>query len=84
MGAALKITAKGQVTLRADVLRHLGVAPGDRVEVEKLPGGGVAIRAERPRGSISDVFGMLKRDDGICLTIEEMNEEIAKAWAGEP
>ena len=30
----LTITAKGQVTLRQSLLKHLGVKPGDPIEVE--------------------------------------------------
>jgi AbrB family looped-hinge helix DNA binding protein len=78
----LTITAKGQVTFRKDVLEHLGVHPGDRIKVEKLPGGGVSVRAARPSGKISDIFGMLKRPGKRPVSIEEMNEAIADGWAG--
>lgn len=78
----LTVTTKGQITLKKDVLRHLGVAPGQRVVVETLPGGKASISAETRRaGSIEDIFGILKNPDGPHLTIEDINEEIAKAWA---
>jgi hypothetical protein len=77
----LTITAKGQVTLRKDVLQHLGVNNGAKVSVEKLPNGVVQIRA-KPTGKISDVFGMLKRPGQRPISIEEMNEAIADGWAG--
>jgi len=35
----LTVTAKGQVTLRKDLLRHLGIEPGEQVAIEKLPDG---------------------------------------------
>jgi AbrB family looped-hinge helix DNA binding protein len=79
----LTVTAKGQVTLRKDVLQHLGVKPGEKVVVDKLPDGQINIRAAEKRGDISNVFGMLKQENGPHLTIEEMNEVIAKACAGE-
>lgn len=79
----LSITAKGQLTLRKEILRHLGVRAGDKVEVDILPNGGVAIRAARPTGKISDAFGLLHRADGPVFSIEEINEAIAKGWAGE-
>jgi hypothetical protein len=41
----LKITAKGQVTFRQDILCHLGVRPGEAVNVEEAPGGRVELRA---------------------------------------
>jgi AbrB family looped-hinge helix DNA binding protein len=78
----LTITAKGQVTLRKELLQHLGVGPGERVALEKLPDGRIEVRAERQSGRISDVFSVLKRKDGPKLTIEEMNAIAAKGWAG--
>ena len=78
----LTITAKGQVTLRKDVLEHLGVHPGEKVTVEKLPDGRIELKAERPAGKISDVFGFLKRKGGPSLSIEEINEAAKRGWAG--
>jgi AbrB family looped-hinge helix DNA binding protein len=82
---SLKITAKGQVTLRKSLLEKLGAKPGDRVTVAELPGGGLAIRPERPQGetTIRDLYGMLRRPGQPTLTLEEMNDIIARGWAGE-
>jgi hypothetical protein len=77
----LKITSKGQVTLRKDVLRDLGVSVGESVLLEKLVGGGYAIRPV-PKGKISDIFGMLKRPGQPKLTIEEIKRATEDAWAG--
>jgi AbrB family looped-hinge helix DNA binding protein len=54
--SALTVTARGQVTLRKDLLKHLGVHPGEKVNVEKLPDGRIEIKALRSKGKISDVF----------------------------
>jgi AbrB family looped-hinge helix DNA binding protein len=81
--STLKVTAKGQVTLRKDVLKHLGVSPGDQVDVDVLPGGRIEVRATKRTGKISDLVGMLHREGGPVLTIEEINESIAAGWAGE-
>ena len=78
----LTVTAKGQVTLRKDVLEHLGVQPGEKIAVNKLPDGKIEVKAARPTGKISDVFGLLKRRGGPSLTIEEMNKIAARGWAG--
>jgi bifunctional DNA-binding transcriptional regulator/antitoxin component of YhaV-PrlF toxin-antitoxin module len=78
----LTITAKGQVTLRKDLLQHLGVLPGQKIMVDKLPDGRIEVKAARPIGKISDAFGFLKREDGPRLSIEEMNEFAARGWAG--
>jgi bifunctional DNA-binding transcriptional regulator/antitoxin component of YhaV-PrlF toxin-antitoxin module len=81
--STLTITAKGQVTLRRDLLEHLGVHPGEKVTVEKLPDGRIEVKAARPTGNISDLFGILKdKKKGRTLSIEEMNEVIARGWAG--
>jgi bifunctional DNA-binding transcriptional regulator/antitoxin component of YhaV-PrlF toxin-antitoxin module len=81
--STLTVTAKGQVTLRKDLLEHLGVQPGEKISVEKLPNGRIEVKATRPAGKISDVFGYLKRKrKGKVLSIEQMNEIIADGWAG--
>jgi bifunctional DNA-binding transcriptional regulator/antitoxin component of YhaV-PrlF toxin-antitoxin module len=78
----LTITAKGQVTLRKEVLRHLGVEPGAKVEVDLLPGGRVGLRATSKPGKISDIFGMLRREGQTPVSIEDINQTIADGWAG--
>ncbi|MEI9993418.1 MAG: AbrB/MazE/SpoVT family DNA-binding domain-containing protein [Rhizomicrobium sp.] len=77
----LTVTSKGQVTFRKDVLQHLGVHAGDKVEVDKLSNGEIRLKAA-PTGRISDVFGILKRPGQRPVSIEEMNEAIADGWAG--
>jgi antitoxin PrlF len=77
----LTVTAKGQVTLRKAVLRHLRVGPGQKVEVDMLPNGRIEIRA-KPTGSIEDFIGCAHRPGTEPLTIEEMNEIAAQGWAG--
>jgi AbrB family looped-hinge helix DNA binding protein len=80
--STLTVTAKGQVTLRKDVLEHLGVHPGEKITVNKLPDGRVEVKAARPTGKITDVFGILKRNAGRSLSIEEMNKIASRGWAG--
>jgi AbrB family looped-hinge helix DNA binding protein len=80
--STLTITAKGQVTLRKEILDHLGVRPGEKISVDKLPDGRIEVKAVRPTGKISDAFGFLKRKNGPSLSIEEINEIIAQGWAG--
>jgi bifunctional DNA-binding transcriptional regulator/antitoxin component of YhaV-PrlF toxin-antitoxin module len=78
----LTVTAKGQVTLRRDVLEHLGVHPGEKITVNKLPNGRIEVKAARPTGRIADAFGILKRQGRPSLSIEEMNKIAARGWAG--
>jgi len=77
----LTVNAKGRVTLGEDILTHLGVQPGEKIAMAKLPDGRIELRAARDDRSISNVFGLLKTDDGPTLSIDEINEVIAKAWA---
>lgn len=79
----LTVTAKGQVTLRKDLLQHLGVRPGQQVDVEKLPDGRIEVRAIRAKRPISELFGILKRPGQPVLTIEEIKEATERYWAGE-
>lgn len=83
--ASLTITAKGQVTLKRDLLQHLGIKPGERIDFEKLPGGELRVKAARPTSTIN---GFLNALDGKVkvkkpLTIEEMNRIATAGWAGE-
>jgi AbrB family looped-hinge helix DNA binding protein len=80
--STLTVTAKGQVTLRKDLLKHLGVQPGEKIIVDKLPGDRIEIKASRRTGKISDVFDFLKRESGPSLSIEEINEFARRGWAG--
>jgi AbrB family looped-hinge helix DNA binding protein len=78
----LTVTTKGQVTLRKDLLEHLGVHPGEKISVDKLPDGRIEVRAACPTGKISDAFDFLKKKDGPSLSIEEMDKIAARGWAG--
>jgi AbrB family looped-hinge helix DNA binding protein len=80
--STLTVTAKGQVTLPKNLLKHLGIRPGEKVAVAKLPSGRIEMRAARPTGKISDVFGLLKKKDGPSLSIEDINRIAAEGWAG--
>jgi len=80
---SLSVTAKGQVTLKRDLLQHLGVKPGERVEFDKLPGGEIRVRAARPTGSITAFIGRHAGKLKSPLSIEEMNQIAAAGWAGE-
>lgn len=79
----LTVTSRGQVTFRKDILRHLGVKPGEKIELELLPGGKGMLRSAKPTGRIEDVFGMLAGKSKTKLTIEEIKEATERAWAGE-
>ncbi|MHB1951532.1 MAG: AbrB/MazE/SpoVT family DNA-binding domain-containing protein [Acidiferrobacteraceae bacterium] len=80
--AILTVTARGQVTFRKDVLQHLGITPGDKIELDLLPGGRGMLKAARPAGTISDFIGLLAGRTRKIATIEEINEATAQGWSG--
>jgi len=82
MGTTLRVTAKGQVTLRRELLRHLGVSPGDKVVVDFLPDGRAELRAAKTPASIDEFIGCLRRPGTKALSIEEIGELAAQGWAG--
>ena len=81
--SGLTVTAKGQITLRKDLLQHLGVTTGQKIEVQKLPGGKLALVSHTHDGDIGDFFGCLSGKTKRVATIDDMNEAIAKGWAGQ-
>jgi bifunctional DNA-binding transcriptional regulator/antitoxin component of YhaV-PrlF toxin-antitoxin module len=79
--ALLTVTARGQVTFRKDILQHLGVRPGDKIDLDLLPDGRGVLKAARPAGTIASFVGLLAGRTQKVATIEEMNEATAQAWA---
>ena len=74
------LTSKGQLTVPVEVRRKMGLKPGDRVVFIEGENGEFILKPKT--GSIMDMYGIGKWD-GPPVTIEEMNETIAKGWAGE-
>ncbi len=73
------LSSKGQITIPADVRQSLNVEAGDRVEfVEIEPGRFEIVPATR---SVRDLKGMFGKPDRR-VSIEEMNEAIARAGSG--
>ncbi|MDX1253078.1 MAG: AbrB/MazE/SpoVT family DNA-binding domain-containing protein [Gammaproteobacteria bacterium] len=81
--STLTITAKGQVTLKQDLLNHLGVGPGQKIEIDKLPDGRIEVKAAGQKGMISGFIGCLSQKKKAALTLAEIDEIAARGWAGE-
>lgn len=79
----LTVTSKGQVTLRKDLLQHLGIGPGEKIEVEVLPGGRIEVKAARPTSTIDSFIGLLAGKTKKVATLEEMNEAAVSGWSGQ-
>jgi bifunctional DNA-binding transcriptional regulator/antitoxin component of YhaV-PrlF toxin-antitoxin module len=78
----LTVTARGQVTFRKDVLQHLGIKPGEKIELDLMPDGRATLKAVQQKASIHTLHGFLKgKTNGKILTLEEMDDAIAEAGA---
>lgn len=78
----LTVTARGQVTFRKEVLQHLGIKPGEKIELDLLPDGLGVLKAVRQTGTISDFVGLLAGRTKKIATLEEINAATAQGWAG--
>jgi AbrB family looped-hinge helix DNA binding protein len=83
MKSTLKITSKGQVTFRKEVLDQLGVRPGDKITVELIGPGRIEVRAARPGAKLDEFVGCLKKARTPALPIEEIKKIARQGWAGE-
>ncbi len=67
------------MTLSKEVLHHLGVAPGEQIELTLLPHSRVQLKALRTKNSFKQLHSMLEnKTNGAHLSIEEINEAIAR------
>ena len=74
----LTVTSRGQVTFKKEVLRHLGLRPGDKLELDLLPGGRGLLKAAPASGKIDDVIGLLARRTKRIATLQEIAEVSAR------
>lgn len=81
---SLTVTSKGQVTLRKELLAHLAIQPGLRVEVEVLPGGRLEFHAQQTSSSINGPIGLLAGRSPRRASLAELNEAADSGWAGLP
>jgi bifunctional DNA-binding transcriptional regulator/antitoxin component of YhaV-PrlF toxin-antitoxin module len=79
----LTVTSRGQVTFRKEVLEHLGIRPGEKIELELLPGRRGVLKASRPSQKISGFLGLLAGRTKKTATIDQIDEAAEQGWAGE-
>jgi len=78
----LTVTSRGQVTFRREVLKHLGIQPGQKIRLDLLPDGRAQLSAEQPKGAWRDLKGLLAgRTNGARLSIEDIAALTAEAGA---
>ena len=80
--ATLTVTERGQVTFRKHVLQHLGIKPGEKIELDLLPDGRGVLKAARHDGTIDDFIGLLAGRSKKVATVEDINKAIARGWSG--
>lgn len=79
--AILTVTARGQVTFRKDILAHLGIKPGEKIELDLLPDGRGILKAARTTGSIDGFVGLLAGQTKKIATIEEISSVTQQGWS---
>lgn len=80
--AILTVTARGQVTFRKEILHHLGIKPGQKIQLDLLPDGRCLLRAVRPTGTIEDFIGVLAGKSSKVASIDDISAATATSWAG--
>ena len=60
MKRILKVTSKGRVTFRKEMLDQLGVRPGDNIVIEVVGPGRIEVKAARPTADLNGFIGSLK------------------------
>jgi len=74
---ATTITSKGQVTIPKAIRQAMGLRPGDRVRFLRREDGTVVVEPETV--DVRTLEGMLKDKVERPVTLEEMDEAIARA-----
>ena len=82
MKSTLKITSKGQVTFRKEVLDQLGVRPGDKVTVELVGPGRLEVRQAQPGANLEEFVGCLKKAGARTLSLDDIKRIAREGWAG--
>jgi AbrB family looped-hinge helix DNA binding protein len=80
--STLKITSKGQVTFRKEVLDQLGVRPGDKVTVELVGPGRLEVRQAQPGANLEEFVGCLKKARARTLSLDDIKRIAREGWAG--
>ena len=74
------ITSKGQVTVPKEIREYLRLKPGDRIDFVKDESGRISLKAINT--DFLSMRGILKSKRKEPLSVEEMNEVIARGYAG--
>jgi len=67
------ITSKGQITIPKIVRNRLNLKTGDKIDFKIKDGEVILIPVSK---SVSEVFGLLSRDNQKAVSVEQMNVSI--------
>lgn len=70
-----RLTSKGQITIPKSVRKMLNLKTGDQVDF-KISNGIVILTPVSK--SVSEVFGILSRENGKPISVEQMNNDLKK------
>jgi len=74
------VTSKGQVTIPKEIRERLRLQAGSRVEFQLDAQGHLTVR---PRNvDVRQLKGIIRSRKKAHVSIEEMNEAIARGWSG--
>ncbi|MFB2550635.1 AbrB/MazE/SpoVT family DNA-binding domain-containing protein [Ensifer soli] len=76
----LTVTEEGQVTLRQELLQHIGVHAGDSVEIDLLPGGVMTIRPPIDPERLRRYFDVRTEDASSFFSLDEIRAAMDAAW----
>lgn len=82
MTVTATLTSKGQITIPKEIREALGVDAGDRVDFTLEADG--SVRMEVRRRDLASLAGLLHRPGSQRLSVEEMDEAIARHLAERP
>lgn len=74
------MTSKGQITVPKQVRDELHLKPGTKIDFRLGQRGEIILRPKS--WDVKKIKGMIKPPPGVHVNIEDMNETIARGWAG--
>jgi antitoxin PrlF len=69
------VSEKGQVTIPKPIRERLGIRPGEVLEFDEHPGGGVVARKAATRSPVDELYGVLRIPAGTDELIERLRGE---------
>lgn len=86
----LTVNDTGAITIDTDeILQHMGVVAGDKIEFYFLPDGGIRLHPAKATESyekkykLTDLIGLWAGKTDKVASLEEIQDTIAKGWAGQ-